>query len=255
MIIKDFDKEELILKKLNSLYQANIGKAISYLAQRKISAEEVKFYGLGYSKGLNFSSFKGEIKDKLVKCSILFEKDEKLLDGMCYRLTIPIYDEYSRLIGFQGRSLSNKSDYSKYKTSTVREYSGVLYGLYHVLPKYYRGEVFVTEGWFDYLTLRRITDNVVCSFSAKVSQRQVKLMKRYFSKVILAFDNDIPAREAYEKLEISFRREGLGVKILDLPKILNYKDWAEIYEKDGLGKVKEVFGDLCRKNRIVLQNL
>ena len=250
MNIRNFEKEELILKKLNSLYQANIGKAISYLAKRKVSAEEVKYYGLGYSKGLNFS-FKGEVKDKLVKCSILFEKDDRILDGMCYRLTIPIYDEYGRLIGFQGRNLNDKNDYSKYKTSTVKEYSGVLYGLNYVLPKYYKGAVFVTEGWFDYLSLRRVVDNVVCSFSAKVSQRQVKLMKRYFSNVILAFDNDEPAREAYEKLEVSLRKEGLKVNILDLPKNGAYKDWAEIYEKEGVGKVKEVFGGLCKKNRVI----
>lgn len=131
------------------------GKA-QYLFQRGLSEDTLSYFEIGYS-------------------------DKKR------RIVIPARDEFSRLIGFIGRSVDPDTQ-PKYLYSKGFPRKSTLFNLNRA-KKY--TEVIVVEGSVDAMMIHQAGfPNVVATLGAAVTKEHIALLRHYFDKVIIFADND-----------------------------------------------------------------
>lgn len=139
-----------------------------YLAQRGISPDTARLFGVGMYRGAGF------------------------LTGRC---VVPIRDENSRLIAYAGRTVHGEPP--KYLFPAGFRKSHVLFNLDRA--RHTGGcNVIVVEGFFDALKLHQAGHAVVALMGTSFSQRQSDLLAGYFSQVTLMLDGDPPGRRAVD---------------------------------------------------------
>ncbi|MFA5999356.1 MAG: toprim domain-containing protein [Candidatus Paceibacterota bacterium] len=185
----------------------------NYLAKRGV---DYNLWGIKYSDGVQHSN--GMPFD-------CFSPDK--IDKFKDYILVPLIDEYGGTVGILGRNCT-QDDRSKYNLSVYRPIfkRGYVYGIDRLIPhliKGYRPPICITEGWFDYVALSRVFPTV-CTLTVNLSERQLAVLKRYFTKFIIAFDNDKYGKdhEPLKKLKTNFTYIYPPSK---------YKDWSEYYEK------------------------
>jgi len=141
----------------------------SYLAQRGISPDTARLFGVGMYQGAGF------------------------LAGRC---VIPIRNEKSQLIAYAGRAVNGEEP--KYRFPAGFRKSQVLFNLNRAMQT---GDhnVIVVEGFFDALKVHQAGHPaVVALMGASFSQRQSELLLSHFASVTLLLDGDEPGRRAAE---------------------------------------------------------
>ena len=113
-------------------------KAIKYIQKRRLDAETVKTFGLGYSLGWN------EVVDHLLKlgystndlkiAGMVEEKNGNYLDAYAKRLIFPIINANNDVLGFSARLLED-ADFAKYKNTAqtvVFDKSKIVYSINNI---------------------------------------------------------------------------------------------------------------------------
>jgi hypothetical protein len=123
----------------------------------------------------------------------MFELGTMTDDSGVERGTIPIRDNFGRLVGLSGRRVVG-NDEPRYKIIKDFKKSKVLYNLYNArkVKDRYNGKVIVVEGfkalWY---VFECGFENVCAVMGAKISSDQVNLLVRHnFSECILMLDGD-----------------------------------------------------------------
>ena len=104
----------MILNTVQAIYQNNLQrslkdeekKAMTYLKSRGFSNETIREFGVGYSNG----NIKDELENyhqELVQQGILNARNN---ERNYQRLMFPLHNEDGELIGFNGRTLKEKSE-------------------------------------------------------------------------------------------------------------------------------------------------
>lgn len=106
------------------------------------------------------------------------------------RILIPMYDEYKRLIAVCGRSLEDDK-YLRIRKSKDADVGKILFGLEHLGR---RRKAVVVEGEFDAIYLQQFGVPAISLGTKKPTEIQLMKMAKYFSKVVLALDGDVPMR-------------------------------------------------------------
>jgi DNA primase len=131
----------------------------TYLERRRIPAEWVERFGLGYAPDA-WESLLGALHPRLPLADLEAagligrrSSDNKPYDRFRHRLMFPIHSPSGRLVGFGGRTLGD--DKAKYMNTAETERfhkSSLLYGL-HVAKRAIResGRALLVEGYFDVL--------------------------------------------------------------------------------------------------------
>ncbi|NIP26474.1 MAG: DNA primase [Phycisphaerae bacterium] len=172
-----------------------------YLARRGLESDIIHQFQLGYAldqwEGLkSYLLQKGYAETDMLAAGLLVERDNKLpgYDRFRDRLIIPIRDIRGRVIGFGARAL-HEQQVPKYLNSpqnALFDKSAVLYGL-DVARAAIRNEgyVVIVEGYLDVLQAHQQGyANVVAQMGTALTEEQLKLLKRYTDKLILALDAD-----------------------------------------------------------------
>lgn len=155
---------DIALPKISSLSFDHFAKA--YVRKRKIP--EHFWDDLYYAK---------DYKDFILSVLPHYKKD--LYDND-KRLVIPCRDEYSQLIGFQGRSLDPKNP-ARYITMKVHETSPKIYGIDRIDPN---RTIYVTEGPIDAMFLSN------CVGSLDSNLLHVKSILGPTRDYVFVFDNE-----------------------------------------------------------------
>lgn len=178
-----------------------------YLSRRKISAEIIENFALGWSsqgwKGLA-DSFRraGFSQEEAVKAGLLSASDKgNAFDRFRGRLMFPIHSLANRTIAFGGRIIAPDEDAAKYINSAdspIYKKGEHLYGLAHAR----RGisakrSAMLTEGYMDVLTLHQYGYTNACGvLGTALTTEQVKRLSGFCSSLELLFDGDGPGRKA-----------------------------------------------------------
>lgn len=204
--------------------------ARDYVTSRALLPETVDHFQLGYSLPswdslLSFLRRKN-IPELLAERAGLILRSQKTngwYDRFRGRLMFPIYNHHDQVIGFGGRVLPGDTDESKYMNSPqtdVYNKSGVLYGLSFAKRFIQKMDVTViVEGYMDVCALHQAKfRNVVAASGTALTIEQVRLLKRYSSNVILAFDADRAGlAAAWRGMRVAIQ-EGMNIKVLVLPR-------------------------------------
>ena len=146
----------------------------------------------------------------------------------------PIHDERGEPVGFGGRILPGHEG-PKYKNTTteaeVYDKSKVLYGLHtHRDGIVKAGEAIICEGYTDVIGFHRSgVPTAVATCGTAFTEEHVKLLKRYTSRVVLAFDADAAGQGAAERFYEWERKYDVEVSVA---KLLGGKDPGDLAQSD-----------------------
>ncbi len=163
-------------------------RAKEYFIKRKISKESVVKFKLGYSENQDM-------------------------------ISIPVYNHEGLCVGFVARSIEGKD----FKNTTKLPKSKLLFNLNRVKAA---SKIYVVESSFDAIRLDQVGFPAVATLGANVSSKQIDLLQRYFSDIIIIADNDEAGGNMKEK--IVERLDG-NVTVINLDK--QYKDIGDMDDK------------------------
>lgn len=163
-------------------------RAKEYFYGRKISDDSMDRFILGYSK-----------------------KQDMVI--------VPVFDEFSKCLGFVGRSVEGKS----FKNSVGLPKSKVLFNL----NRCKRSEVVVVESSFDVIRLHQVGIKSVATLGATVSRSQISLLQKYASGIIICPDNDDAGYKMIDKIMKDVKDKSIQVTSLK-----NGKDVGDLEDSD-----------------------
>ena len=209
--------------------EAGAQPARDYLASRKVSAEAVEVFRLGYAPDLwddtvNWARSKGHELALVEQTGLIIKRDggDGHYDRFRGRLIFPICDEQGRVIGFSGRVLDPEAKTAKYVNSPEtplftkgRVFFGLDKSKRAVLDEQ---RAIVCEGQLD--LIRCFTNgvrNVVAPQGTALTAEHARILKRYAEEVVLCFDADEAGRNAAERSFESLAEAGLAVRVAQVP--------------------------------------
>ena len=250
------DRLYALLKDTALFYVKNLstekGKPyLDYLEKRGITAQTIRYFGIGASVGYNelpnYLLKKGYTKEEALECGVCqLNERGNLFDSQANRVVVPIINSLGKVIAFGGRVIV-KTDIGKYKNTketSIFLKKRTLFGINYLKNEKLKGNlnsVIMVEGYMDVISLNQAGyKNVVASMGTSLTSEQAKLLKRYTDVVYVSYDGDSAGQKAtVRSLEI-FENEGLLIKVVNLP---DGKDPDEVVKNMG----KEAFDYLLEK--------
>ena len=182
------------------------GPARSYLEGRKLTADSVERFGLGYAPDswdslLRHALAKGADEDALLAAGLLSENASgRRYDRFRNRVMFPIRDYLGRVVGFAGRVLDDSLPKYLNTPETELFHKGeLLYGL-DLAKTAIRDEhtCIVVEGYMDVIALHQVgIANAVAALGATMTADQAQILSRLdVQRVYLAFDADAAGQRA-----------------------------------------------------------
>ncbi len=212
------------------------GAARRYLRERGFDGEHVRRYQLGWAPDDWDALARAlQLPDKVLQASGLgfLNRRHRAQDFFRARLLFPIFDPQGAPVGFGGRALPGAEGPKYRNTPETRLYSKskVLYGLNWVKDEVVRAdEVVVCEGYTDVMGLAAAgVPRAVATCGTSLTEEHVRLLKRFASRVVLAFDPDAAGQAAAERVYEWEREHTIDVAIADLPP---GQDPGELFRSD-----------------------
>lgn len=241
-IINNHIREKLY--KINELatqfYQEQLTKskeAQEYLNKRKINNETIQEFRLGYAPSgtelYNYLIEQGYTDEQINQSSLNIEKN---IDKFGNRIVLPVLDENNNVVAFGGRTINNEQPkYINSPDNDIFTKSKNLYGL-NIAKDFCKEKLILVEGYIDVITLHQAgIKNVVALLGTAITDEQIKLIKIYTNKVILAFDTDLAGKCATTRAIEQIKMFNMNYSTLDYE---GAKDLDEYVNK--FGTVQEV---------------
>jgi len=246
-------------------------EALEYILGRGVSKDQCRQHKLGFvPECFETSSIKDpnhsheicrdKFKNYLWCDSCRFIRWSSLYDGegnsqeykigkrIIGHIVLPLTDYSGSCIGFQVRSLTNKS----YDTFVIRRrpfgyFFGTSVSIHSIWAK---KSVILTEGAFDQLLMERlIAPNVLALTTSTVGRTQAKFLHRFVNTIYWCADLDNAGRKGLKSL-IHFHGNEIDIRDVKYPKIRKpggvCKDPGEIWKKVGDQEFRSIFANLIQ---------
>ena len=223
--------------------------ARAYVNERGLSAQSLEGFGIGYAPG--YPDFLLRRLSKDFGPEVLLEaglasrgEDGVVRDRFRGRLTFPIQDLQGRYLGFGARILPNDAragEMAKYLNTAetpIYRKGEVLYNLHRARQTVARsGQVFVVEGYTDVIGLAQAgIESAVATCGTALGEAHFKLMSRFATRAVLAFDSDEAGARAAERAFAYQEQYPVQAVVMIIPDGL---DPAEFVAKHGADQVLE----------------
>ncbi len=200
----------------NDLYKSFLMDGVNkeyldYLTNhRHLSLDTIKYFEFGYAPAeedliykilTNKDNFLGSSRDanitwnekELCDAGIIYlNEEQKPVDFLINRITIPIYDNNNYIVGFSGRTTKNTSP--KYlNTGSTKIFSkGNLLFNFNKVRELNDKRIIIVEGFMDAIALHNCNHkNVVATMGVALTDKHLTLLNSLeLDTVILCFDND-----------------------------------------------------------------
>ncbi|MCA9672735.1 MAG: DNA primase [Myxococcales bacterium] len=203
-------------------------EARDYLAQRGISDEIAERFQLGFAPDgaqrlVRKLESAGIPLEEGVRAGVIARRrNGGYYDRFWNRLIFPLVGAGGEVLGFGGRTLSQESDVPKYvntpETSLYRK-GEALYGIDAAAAAMRRTDTcLLVEGNFDVLQMHQYGfDNTIAPMGTALTERQVRLVRRFASRIVAIFDGDSAGRKAARRAAPTMVEGGVEAKIVRLP--------------------------------------
>jgi DNA primase len=191
----------------NQLLHTPAGQqARQYLDKRGLTDSTIELFGLGYAPSgwdslLKFFAEKGIADHLLLETGLITERESQgYYDRFRNRITFPIRNASGKMTGFGARIL-DPNDVPKFINSpqtSLFDKGRLLYGL-DAARKTIRAQdqVVVVEGYLDVILLHQAGfSNTVSPMGTALTEDQVRLIKKYTRRIVLALDADAAGQKA-----------------------------------------------------------
>ncbi len=191
-------------------------QALSYLRDgRHLSDAILEAFGLGYAPAAwtvtsDYFLAQGYTEQELIDAGLVVVRQEaskapagarrSYYDRFRHRIMIPIRNESGNMCGFGARVL-DPNDVPKFLNSPetpIFSKSRLLYGLDRARKAIrMTNQVVIVEGYFDVIALHQAGfENVVAPMGTALTEDQLRLLKRYTRRIVLALDPDAAGQAA-----------------------------------------------------------
>ncbi len=220
-------------------------RARAYLAKRGVKEETLAEFRIGYAPASWDSAVKallgkGHEAEKLVAAGLAIpsDKNRSHYDRFRDRIMIPLRDEKGTVVGFTGRILPDSPEaektgkYVNSPETIVYKKRRLVYALDRAKNQIKKADFAVlVEGNMDAISSHEAgVKNVVAVSGTAFSEEQIDILKRYCSRLALAFDADIAGQNAASRALPHAWKSGLQVMVVVLPP--GFKDPDEVIRKD-----------------------
>lgn len=200
-------------------------QARDYLRARGLSGDVARRFRLGWAP----DDWDALARDLRLPADVLREvglgftnKAGRMQDSFRARVMFPIFSENGEPVAFGGRILPGSTDPAKYKNSsetTIYAKSKTLYGLNWAKSAVVAADqIIVCEGYTDVIGFHRSgVPRAVATCGTALTEEHVRLMKRYASQVVLAFDADAAGQGAAQKFYEWEQRYQVRVNVARFP--------------------------------------
>lgn len=159
-------------------------------------------------------------------------------DSRSNRILFPVMDSKDKLRGMVGRTIV--SDSIKYKNYLGMKAGNCLGGLNKLDESY--PYLLLVEGFFDLLKCwkwaREEETNVLCTFGASVSKKQLETISGLDMTVIVGFDNDVSGDKGWRKVEEGLRMFDGKIKKMSLEIGIDIADLSLVDFRETLSLTK-----------------
>lgn len=189
------------------LLQTDAGKAVrEYLAQRGITDATMETFELGYAPDswdatMNHLVERGYQVEDLLQAGMVSERESGgYYDRFRHRLMFPIRDVRGRMVGFGARVLDPEGvpKYLNSPQTPLFDKGRLLYGLDKARQTIRReDQAVIVEGYMDVIGLHQAGfSNAVSSMGTALTETQLRQLKRYSRRIVLALDADAAGVQA-----------------------------------------------------------
>jgi len=180
---------------------------LNYLREKRgLTDSTIETFGLGYAPVgydnlLKHFSPKGYNEQELIDAGMLSERESGgNYDRFRNRIMIPIRDEQGRMAGF-GARIVDPNDIPKFLNSPetpIFSKGRLLYGLDRARkPIRTADQAVIVEGYLDVIALHQAGyENVVSPMGTALTEDQMRLLKKFTRKIVLALDPDVAGQKA-----------------------------------------------------------
>jgi DNA primase len=209
--------------------------ARDYLRRRGLAGDVARQFKLGWAPD-DWDALSRELgapADVMQSVGLSFRnKRNKMQDSFRARVMFPIFSESGEALAFGGRILPGSDDPAKYKNSSetpIYTKSKVLYGLNWAKADIAKhDQVVVCEGYTDVIGFHRAgVPRAVATCGTALTEEHVRLLKRYASKVVLAFDADAAGQGAAARFYEWEETHKVEVQVARLPEGRDPGDLAQ----------------------------
>jgi DNA primase len=197
--------EDAILFYRNHLLNHN--DILAYLREKRgLTDSTIETFGLGYAppgfdNALKHLTQRGYSEQDLLEAGLLSESDSgKRFDRFRHRIMIPIRDENGRMAGF-GARIVDPNDIPKFLNSPetpIFTKGHLLYGLDRARrPIRTVDQAVIVEGYLDVIAVHQAGyENVVSPMGTALTEEQLRLLKKFTRRIVLALDPDTAGQKA-----------------------------------------------------------
>ncbi|MEW6567384.1 MAG: DNA primase [Chloroflexota bacterium] len=216
--LRDALEAALVFYRHSLLETAPGAQVHEYLNGRGLHDETLEQFEIGYAPQswdatLSYLREKGFSEQEQLEAGLLSEREGGgYHDRFRHRIMIPIRDARGRMAGF-GARVVNPSDVPKFLNSPqtpVFDKGRLLYGLDKARKAIRQaGQAVIVEGYLDVIALHQAGyANVVSPMGTALSEDQLRLLKRFARRMVLALDPDAAGDQATLR-GLSLAREAL----------------------------------------------
>lgn len=222
---------------------SDMGRAAQeYVQKRGIDRATAEAFLLGFSPAsweatLDHLRGRGYTDAEILAAGLVVEGERGLHDRFRNRLMFPIRDLRGRFVGLGARALDDSlPKYLNTSQTMVFDKGGILYALERAQDGIRReGCAVLVEGYMDVIAAHQHGfDNVVATMGTSLTERQVRLLKRQSSTIVLALDADAAGSEAalrgHEVVQEALRQgeESQPVPVVTWRGLVRYQDAASV---------------------------
>jgi DNA primase len=188
---------------------------LNYLREKRgLTDATIETFGLGYAPPgydnlLKHFTAKGYSEQDLIDSGLLSERQDesqysnlqsRTFDRFRHRIMIPIRDENGKMAGF-GARIVDPNDIPKFLNSPetpIFSKGRLLYGLDRARkPIRTADQAVIVEGYLDVIALHQAGyENVVSPMGTALTEDQLRLLKRFTRRIVLALDPDTAGQKA-----------------------------------------------------------
>ena len=219
-----------------NLFKGKDKTGLQYFANRKLTPQTIKKYGLGYASDswndlTDLLRSKGYSDEEMADAWLAGMKNGRTFDMFRKRVMFPIIDLRGNIIGFGGRVLDDSQPkYLNTGKTPVFDKGSNLFSM-NFAKNSNAKRLILCEGYMDVIAVNQAGfENVVATLGTAITPDQARLISHYAEEVIVAYDSDGAGQKATQKAINHFAEVGLRTKILHME---GAKDPDEYIKKFG----------------------
>ncbi len=212
-------------------------EARKYFKERGLDKSTINKYGLGFAPDSwnalrDYLKSKGYTYEQMSQAYLITKgKNNSFYDIFRNRVIFPIIDIRGNIIAFGGRVLDDsKPKYLNTADTPVFKKSRNLFSL-NFAKNSKRKNFILAEGYMDVIAVNSHGyDNVVATLGTALTAEQARIISKYTSEVVIAYDTDAAGQTATHRAINLLSEVGIKTKVL---KMTGAKDPDEYIKKFG----------------------